>query len=172
MRNGYIQVYTGEGKGKTTAALGLALRAAGAGMRVFIGQFLKKKSCCEHKALERFGDLITVAQFGSGFVIGSKRTPAELRVAQKGIAEVERLIASGEYDLVILDEINVAIHSGLVCVDTVVKMLDEKPSHVEIVLTGRHADKRIVKKADLVTEMKEIRHYFKKGVVARKGIEM
>jgi cob(I)alamin adenosyltransferase len=172
MRKGYVQVYTGEGKGKTTAALGLALRAAGAGARVLIAQFIKKTKCCEHKALERFCDLVTVVQFGTGFIKGSKRTPAELRAAEKGIDQVERLLTSGEYDMVILDEINVAVHAGLVCADTVIRIIDEKPAHVELVLTGRHADKRIIQKADLVTEMKEIKHYMKMGVGARKGIEM
>jgi cob(I)alamin adenosyltransferase len=172
MQKGYFQVYTGEGKGKTTAALGLALRAAGAGLRVLIAQFIKKNRCCEHKALERFCDLVTVVQFGPGFVRGSKRTPAELRAAGKAIEKVERMLASGEYDVVILDEINVAVHAGLVCVDDALRILDQKPAHVELVFTGRHADKRIIKRADLVTEMKEIKHYMKKGVGARKGIEM
>jgi cob(I)alamin adenosyltransferase len=172
MRKGYIQVYTGAGKGKTTAALGLALRAAGAGFRVFIGQFIKKNKCCEHKALERFGDLVTFAQYGLGYIIGPKRTPAELMAAQKGLAEISRVIASGQYDMVILDEINVAIHSGLVAVDAVLDILDNKPVQVEVVLTGRHAHRSVIRKADLVTEMKEIKHYLKKGVHARKGIEM
>jgi len=172
MRKGYVQVYTGNGKGKTTAALGLALRAAGAGSKILMAQFIKKSKCCEHKALERFNDLVTVIQFGSGFVKGSKRTPAELRTAAKGIGQIERLLVSGEYDVVILDEINVAVHAGLVSADTVLRIIDEKPEHVEIVLTGRYADKRIIRKADLVTEMKEVKHYMKKGVAARKGIEM
>jgi cob(I)alamin adenosyltransferase len=172
MRKGYIQVYTGEGKGKTTAALGLALRAAGAGLRVFIAQFIKTKICSEHKALERFGDLVTVKQFGTGFIKGRRRTESEVSAAQKGLAEVTRLLASGEYDIVILDEINVAMRTGLVSIECVLKLLDERPPRVEIVLTGRHADKRIIRRADLVTEMKEIKHYMNKGVNARKGIEM
>jgi cob(I)alamin adenosyltransferase len=172
MRKGYIQVYTGEGKGKTTAALGLALRAAGAGLRVFIAQFIKKKICSEHKAFERFGDLVTISQFGTGFIRGQRRSESEVSSAQRGLTEVTRLIASGEYDIVILDEINVAMQTGLISIGSVLKLLDEKPSQVEIVLTGRHADKRIIRRADLVTEMKEIKHYMKKGVNARKGIEM
>src|SRR5664280_847479 len=98
MRKGYIQVYTGEGKGKTTAALGLALRAAGAGLRVFIAQFIKTRICSEHKALERFGDLVTVRQFGTGFIRGCKHTESEVSSARRGIDEVTRLLVSGEYD--------------------------------------------------------------------------
>jgi cob(I)alamin adenosyltransferase len=172
MRKGYIQVYTGEGKGKTTAAFGLALRAAGANLKVFIAQFIKNRSCCEHAAFRRFRDLVTIRQFGTGLLTGHTRTDAEIDSARKGVAKAARIIASGEYDVVILDEINMAVHAGLVGVDTVMKVLDEKPEHVEIVLTGRHADKRIIKRADLVTEMKEIKHYMRKGVTARKGIEM
>ena len=172
MRKGYIQVYTGDGKGKTTAALGLALRAAGAGLRVLIAQFIKKKRCSEHKALERFGDLVTVSQYGTGFISGPGGTESEVRAAQKGIRDVTRLISLEEYDVVILDEINVAVSKGLVSVEAVLKLLDERPQGVEIVLTGRAADKRVVRRADLVTEMKEIRHYMNKGVNARKGIEM
>lgn len=171
MRKGYIQVYTGNGKGKTTAALGLALRAAGAGHKVFFAQFIKKRKCSEHKALERFCDLVTVKQFGTGFLRGQKRTDSEVSAAQRGIGEMARIISSNGYDVVILDEINVAVHAGLVSVESILKLLDEKPPHVEIVLTGRYADKRIIKRADLVTEMKEIKHYMSKGVKARVGIE-
>ncbi len=170
MRKGYIQVYTGNCKGKTTAALGLALRAAGAGLRVFIAQFIKKRRCSEHKALERFDDLITVKQYGTGFLKG-KRPKAAVDSARKGLEEVREVIQSGEYDVVILDEVNVATHNNLFSVEELLGLLDEKPVPVELVLTGRHADARVIRKADLVTEMLEIKHYAKKGVKARQGIE-
>jgi cob(I)alamin adenosyltransferase len=171
MRKGYIQVYTGTGKGKTTAALGLALRAAGAGLIVFIAQFIKKKRCSEHKALERFNDLITYRHYGTGLLRGAAPTGEAIDAAQNGFEEVHRIVTSGRYDLVILDEINTAAHYNLVSVEGILSLLDVKPSGMEMVLTGRYADDRIIEKADLVTEMKEIKHYYKKGVKARKGIE-
>ncbi len=170
MRKGYIQVYTGNCKGKTTAALGLALRAAGAGLRVFIAQFIKKRKCSEHKALERFDDLITVKQYGTGFLRG-KRPKAAVDSARRGLGEINEIVTSREYDVVILDEVNVATYNNLFSVEELLDLLDRKPSQVELVLTGRHADERVIKKADLVTEMLEIKHYAKKGVKARTGIE-
>lgn len=171
MRKGYIQVYTGNGKGKTTAALGLALRAAGAGLKVYIMQFIKKRRCSEHKALERFNDLITIKQSGTGFLRGSRRTRREIEAAHRGLKEVEEAIQSRRYDLVILDEINVATHYGLIDVDELLKILDSKPPQVEVILTGRYADLRVIERADLVTEMKKIKHYRDAGVKARCGIE-
>jgi cob(I)alamin adenosyltransferase len=171
MRKGYIQVYTGSGKGKTTAALGLAMRAAGAGHRVYFAQFIKKTKCSEHRALERFADLITLRQFGTGFIRGGKTTKAQVNAARHGFEEVNKVIFSSLYDVVILDEINIAVHYGLVDVKDVLSILDAKPSHIEIILTGRYADEQIIERADLITEMKEIRHYMHKGIKARKGIE-
>lgn len=171
MRRVYIQVYTGSGKGKTTAALGLALRAAGAGLRVFIGQFIKKRLCSEHKALERFKDLITVKQYGTGFIKGKKPAKADIDAAKEGLEDAKKIILSDEYDLIILDEINVAIYYNLLDVEEVLDLLNAKPLNIEVVLTGRYADERIIERADLVTEMKEIKHYFRQGVKARKGIE-
>jgi cob(I)alamin adenosyltransferase len=171
MRKGYIQVYTGNSKGKTTAALGLALRAAGAGLRVFIAQFIKKRRCSEHKALERFKDLITIKQYGTGFLKGGKPTSSQIDAAEKGLKEVKNIIASKTWDMVILDEINVAAHCNLISVDDILDLLNSRPPNMEVVLTGRYADERIIEKADLVTEMKEIKHYYKTGVKARKGIE-
>ncbi|MEW6738451.1 MAG: cob(I)yrinic acid a,c-diamide adenosyltransferase [Nitrospirota bacterium] len=171
MRKGYVQVYTGNSKGKTTAALGLALRAAGAGLKVFIAQFIKKRRCSEHKALDRFKDLITVKQYGTGFIKGEKPTQSEIEAAQKGFEEVKNIISSKTYDLVVLDEINVAVHYKLLNVEDIVDLLNSRPSGMEVVLTGRYADEKIIEMADLVTEMKEIKHYYKKGVKARRGIE-
>ncbi len=170
-RKGYIQIYTGNSKGKTTAALGLALRAAGAGHKVFIAQFIKKGMTSEHKALARFKDLIEIKQFGSGFIRTEQQLPLATKVAMKGLQAVAKILQSGDYDLVILDEINVAIFKKLIPLQEVFNLIDSKPEHVELVLTGRYADERLIERADLVTEMKEIKHYFSSGVKARKGIE-
>lgn len=172
MRRGYIQVYTGNGKGKTTAALGLALRAAGAGLKVFIAQFIKKRKCSEHKAMGRFSDLITVKQYGTGFLKREKPTKDQVDSAKKGLEEVKNIIASKTYDMVILDEINLAAHYKLLNVEDIMDLLNAKPSNMEIVLTGRYADERIIGRADLATEMMEVKHYIKKGVRARRGIEL
>ncbi len=171
MRRGYIQVYTGNSKGKTTAAIGLALRAAGAGLKVFIAQFIKKRRCSEHKALDRFKDLITVKQYGTGFLKEGRPTKSEIDAAQRGFKEVKDVILSKTYDIVILDEINVATHRGLLSIDDILDLIEKKPANVELILTGRYADERIIEMADLVTEMKEIKHYYKRGVKARRGIE-
>lgn len=170
-REGYIQVYTGNSKGKTTAALGLALRAMGAGHKVFIAQFIKKGKTSEHKALKRFSDLIEIRQYGTGFIRTEKPLPADIEAAEAGLHEVEKIIMAGHYDMVILDEINVAIYKKLISIDDVLRLLNTKPAHVELVLTGRYADEKIIERADLVTEMKEIKHYFSAGVGARLGIE-
>jgi len=171
MMKGMIQVYTGEGKGKTTAALGLALRAAGAGFKVFIGQFLKKGSFSELKALARL-EGVEVEQFGSGRFIGSTTISREdKQYAARGLARIREVINSGEYDLVVLDEINVALSFNLIEEAELLEIITQRPIHVEIVLTGRNAPREILKQADLVTEMMEIRHYYKNGVAARVGIE-
>ena len=171
MKQGFIQVYTGNGKGKTTAALGLAIRAAGAKQTVFIGQFLKGKKYSELIALKRFKDLITIEQFGRASFIIKKPTQKDIDNAQDAFKKVSEIIIKGKFDLIILDEINCAIKLKLIDLKDVLKVLSEKPKHVEIVLTGRDAPKEIIKIADLVTEMKEIKHYFYKGIVARRGIE-
>lgn len=171
MRRGYIQVYTGNGKGKTTAALGLALRAAGAGHRVFIAQFIKKVKCSEHKAFERFKDLITIKQYGNGLILKRLPDAADLKTAARGLKDAGRAIHSGAYDVVILDEANVALYYNLIPIDEFLELITAKPEGLEIIITGRHADKRVIRKADLVTEMKEIKHYKDRGVTARVGIE-
>ncbi|MHB8809270.1 MAG: cob(I)yrinic acid a,c-diamide adenosyltransferase [Desulfobulbaceae bacterium] len=171
MRRGYVQVYTGNGKGKTTAALGLAIRAAGAGLRVFIAQFIKKRKCSEHTAIEAFGGTIMVRQFGNGLIMGRKPSTADVRAAQKGIESARKAVLSVEYDLVILDEANVAAHYGLILVQDLLDLIEGKPTGVELVITGRYADKKVRNAADLVTEMREIKHYGKQGVKARRGIE-
>lgn len=171
MRKGYIQIYTGNGKGKTTAAFGLALRAAGAGYKVFIAQFIKNKKCSEHNALERFKDLITIRQYGKGLILKREPGVSDIRAAAQGLEDINSIIQSGDYKVVILDEANVAIHCKLFTVDAVLKILSEKPLNTELIITGRYADERIIRKADLVTEMKEVKHYWQAGVKARIGIE-
>jgi cob(I)alamin adenosyltransferase len=168
---GYIQVYTGKGKGKTTAAFGLALRAAGRGLRVFIGQFCKKRICGEHKALKKFSDYIIIKRYGTDKFITGKPSGKDIRTALRGLHETAAAIISGKYGVVILDEINTAINLCLISADDLISIMDSKPDNVELVLTGRGANKKIIARADLVTEMREIKHYYGKGVKARKGIE-
>ncbi len=168
---GYIQVYTGNGKGKTTAALGLAIRAAGAGLKVFIAQFIKMGEYSEIKALKRFKDLITVEQFGSGRFIKGKPSASDIEAARKGLEKIKAVFTSGQHNVVIMEEANVAAKLGLLSVEDILEIIVEKPKDVELVITGRGADSRIIENADLVTEMKEIKHYFQKGVKARIGIE-
>jgi len=171
MRKGYIQVYTGTGKGKTTAAFGLALRAAGAGLKVFIAQFIKKKKCSEHVLFEQIPNCITMRQYGKGFFLNRHLNASDIKAAQEGLDEIRNIVLSGAYDLVILDEANVASHYGLFSVDDLLDLMDAKPKSLELVITGRYADERVIRKADLVTEMREIKHYREKGVKARRGIE-
>lgn len=171
LKKGYVQLYFGNGKGKTTAAIGLALRAAGCGLKVFLAQFIKGLVYSEIKCLKNLSHNITVKQYGRGCFIMKEPSPEDILAAKKGINEVKKIIISGEYDLVILDEITVAEFFGLISVDEILDLIDSKPKNVELVLTGRKAAGKIIDAADLVTEMREIRHYYTKGVVARKGIE-
>ncbi len=168
---GYIQVYTGNGKGKTTAAIGLAIRAAGAGLKVYIAQFIKMGDYSEIKALRRFSDLITVEQFGLGRFTDGKPIPEDITAAQKGLARVKSVMASEEYNMIILEEANVAAKYGLIRVQDLLGLIINKPYNLELVITGRYASSRVIENADLVTEMKPIKHYFEKGVLARVGIE-
>lgn len=168
---GYVHIYTGNGKGKTTAALGLAIRAAGAGDKVFIAQFIKMGEFSEIKALKRFSDLITVEQFGLGRFVKGRPSPEDIEAAQKGLAKIKSILSSGEYRIVIMEEANVAAKLELFSVQDLLDIISVKPKEIELVITGRGADPRIIEKADLVTEMKEIKHYYQKGVPARVGIE-
>ena len=169
--HGYIQVYTGDGKGKTTAALGLALRAAGAGLRVCIIQFMKGAESSEIASLRELSDMITLRRYGrAGFV--ECALDEDIRLAYEGLMEAERAVASGDYDMVILDEANVAAYFGLFSVSDLLRLMDKKPEHIELVITGRKADPQVIERADIVTEMCEIKHYYHRGVSARKGIEL
>jgi cob(I)alamin adenosyltransferase len=171
MMKGYIQVYTGDGKGKTTAAIGLAMRAVGAGLKVFIGQFVKGMYYSELKSLSQLSPQLVIKQFGRENFVHNKPSEEDLRAANAGYEEVRSLIKNGEYDLVILDEANIAVYFNLLTVDDLLLLIKEKPESVEIVFTGRNADPRLVEKADLVTEMKDVKHYYENGVSARDGIE-
>ena len=168
---GKVHVYTGDGKGKTTAALGLSIRAAGAGLRVFIAQFIKADEYSEIKALKRFSDLITVEQFGLGGFIGGNPSSGDIEAAQKGIARVKEIISSGKYDVVVLDEANIAVKYKLFSEQDLLDIIDAKSENIELVITGRDAAPKIMDKADLVTQMKAVKHYFQNGVEARVGIE-
>jgi len=167
----YIHVYTGDGKGKTTAALGLVLRAVGAGWRVLFTQFLKHGEFSEIKALKKFGDQVTVRQYGLGRFIKGRPSEKEMEMARTGLSEIMQVMEEGKYDLIVLDEINVAIHFGLIPLEGIISLLEKRPQNIELVLTGRWAPKEITERADLVTEARMIKHYFSKGVTAREGIE-
>ena len=168
---GFVQVYTGDGKGKTTAALGLALRAAGAGLRVYFGQFIKNADYSEIKALARFADCITVRQFGRGCFLRTEPAPEDRAAARRALDAIGLALVSGDYDLVIADEANVAVALGLIEPDDLVALIDQRPEQVELVLTGRGAPDAVLARADLVTEMRCVRHYYDRGVLARPGIE-
>jgi cob(I)alamin adenosyltransferase len=168
---GYIQVYTGDGKGKTTAALGLALRAAGAGLNVYIGQFIKSGDYSEIKALSHHADRITVRQFGLGRFVKGKPTPEDVAAAQEGLQAIRAVLTSGDYQVVVMEEGNVAAMCGLFPVAAILDIMTVKPEDVELIITGRGADPRVIEKADLVTEMKAVKHYYEAGVPARVGIE-
>jgi len=170
LNKGYVQVYTGDGKGKTTAAFGLALRAFGAGLKVFIGQFVKGMKYSELKAFEKI-EGIEIKQYGLDCFIFNNPTQDDIDKARKGLLEMKDIICSGNYDLVIMDEANIAVYLKLFSVDELMDVIDSKPEFVELVITGRKANPRIIERADLVSEIKEIKHYYKKGVQARIGIE-
>lgn len=171
MEKGYVQVYTGDGKGKTTAALGLALRAAGAGFKVYIGQFIKQGCYSELDALKRYEDLITIEQFGTGRYIRGEPDEEDIAAAQKCLDAIRAAVASGQYKLVIMDEAGVAEFFRLISADDVASVIAARPEDVELVITGRRVSGEVQDRADLITEMRAVKHYYEKGVLARKGIE-
>ena len=171
---GMVQVYTGNGKGKTTAALGLALRAAGRGLRTYVAQFMKQGDYGELLAVrERLADLVTIEQFGlPGFHHQQEGvSAAEVKAAEAGLAAAAVALRGGAYRVVVLDEINTLLHFAIVPVAAALRLIEQRPAEVELVLTGRYAPQEVLDRADLVTEMKEIRHYYARGVEARTGIE-
>ncbi len=168
---GYIQIYTGTGKGKTTAALGLALRAAGHGLRTYFAQFMKGQAYGEITSVRLIPE-ITIEQFGKDtFIHIDHVTPEDTQMASQGLEKSAQAMMSGKYQIIILDEINVAIHFKLLTLTQVLNFLCQKPPAIELVLTGRCAPLELIEKADLVTEMVEVKHYYQKNVKARDGIE-
>ena len=171
LKKGLIHVYTGNGKGKTTAAIGLGVRAAGDGLKVLMIQFMKGRRYSELDALEQIKNF-SVVQFGRDeFVSKEKPAQVDIDLAQKGLAYVKEIIHKQSYDVVILDEINVALEYRLITLQDVLHVLKEKPESLELVLTGRYASPDIIKNADVVSEILEIKHPYQKGVLSRKGID-
>ena len=171
LETGKVHVYTGDGKGKTTAALGLGLRATGAGLRVCMIQFMKGNPYGELKAVKHL-PTYKITQFGrEEFVSKDDPDPIDIHYAQEGFKYAKKVITAGTHDLVILDEINVALDYNLLSLDKVLGLIEQKPAHVELVLTGRYASPKLVKIADIVTEMLEIKHPFHQGILGRQGID-
>lgn len=169
MERGYVQIYTGEGKGKSTACFGLALRACGAGHKVYIGQFMKNGDYSEIKSLKKLG--VTVDQYGTGGELFDYDPVRDKQSAQAGYSRAKEALANGGYDVFILDEINVAVKMEYLTEADVKELVRIKPVCTELVLSGRGATKAMQELADLVTYMQEIKHYYKDGVMAREGIE-
>lgn len=165
-----IQVYTGNGKGKTTAAFGLALRAAGAGLNVYIGQFVKGRLYNEIKALKKI-DNIKVEQFGRSCFVKKHPKEVDIQMALAGLQRANEIIAAKKHRVVILDEANIAVKLKLIPLSGLLELLKRVPKNMELVLTGRDVHPKIIKLADLVSQVKEVKHYYTQGVKARPGIE-
>ena len=173
LEKGYIQIYTGNGKGKTTAALGQALRAAGSGLKTFIVQFMKNSPYGEIKIFEQMNNWVTFEHYGNDSFVFSNKAAGEkdIYMAQRAFNRARKAMSNGKYDIVIMDEVCVAIFFELLKTQDVLSLLAEKPAPVELILTGRYCPPELIERADLVTEMQEIKHYYQNGVIARKGIE-
>lgn len=173
LEKGYVQVYTGNCKGKTTSALGLAFRAMGRGLKTYIGQFMKGQYYGELKAAEMVSPYISIEQYGKDTFIHVQDPPHEedVQMAQKGLEKAKKAMFSGEYDIIVFDEINTANYFKLVSTEQMLEIIRSKPEDVEVVFTGRYAPREVIEAADLVTEMVEVKHYYEKGVPARIGIE-
>lgn len=170
---GFVQVYTGNGKGKTTAALGLAFRAMGCGLKTYIGQFMKGQHYSELDAAKKVSEFITIEQYGKNTFTKVRNTPdpEDIKLAIKGMLKAKTAMFSGKYNIIILDEITTAHFFHLVTLNEMLDFVNNKPDGVELVFTGRYAPPELVEVANLVTEMKEIKHYFEDGTKSRKGIE-
>lgn len=173
LNEGFVQVYTGNGKGKTTAAVGLAIRAAGAGLKTYFLQLMKEYPYSEIAVLKEFEGTIDVLQCGNDEFVYRKEPPPveEVEKMKTALEKAKQKMKCGEYDIIILDEVLVSIYFGLVQTSKIIEFIEAKPEKVELILTGRYCPAEITERADLVTDMKEIKHYFAKGVLARKGIE-
>jgi len=170
---GFIQIYTGNGKGKTTAGIGQAVRAAGYGLKSYIAQFMKEFPYNELNSLKNLSKWIKVEQFGGDEFVYKKELPgnSEIEKAKRGLETATQNMLSGDYDILILDEVCVAIYFKLFTVRDVLTILRQKPKNVELILTGRYCPDELLGEADLVTEMNEIKHYYKNGITSRPGIE-
>jgi len=173
LEKGYIHVYTGNGKGKTTAALGLAMRSAGYGLKTYFLMFMKSFPYSEKKAIIKLSDNITLSACGHDEFVFKKEEPSTELINEISLAldNAKNAMLSGEFDIIILDEILVSIYFKLLEEEKLISFINEKPNNVELVLTGRYATETIIKLADLVTEMKEIKHYYSKGILSRNGID-
>lgn len=173
LERGYVQVYTGNGKGKTTASLGLAFRAMGQGLKTYMGQFMKGQHYAELKAAEMCSPYITIEQYGKDTFIHIKNPPLEedIKMSKEGLEKAKKAMFSGKYDLVIFDEINTAHYFHLITTEEMLDVIRNKPDNVEVIFTGRYAPQEVLDEADLVTEMCEIKHYYRIGVPARDGVE-
>jgi len=171
MKQGMLQIYTGKGKGKTTASLGLALRAAGADLKVCIVQFMKYGKTSEIKALKKFLPMIQVEQFGRPRRIKDPANEEDKALALEGLAFIKEVLSSESYDVIIMDEIMAVLKYELISLQELLEVVEARPDTVELILTGRNAPQELINKADLVTEMKPLKHYIDQGVMARKGIE-
>lgn len=170
MNQGYVHVYTGNGKGKSTAAFGMAIRAAMAGKKVYIGQFVKNMAYSETE-ISTLVTNIEIEQLGDGCFIFEPPTESDKLKAQEALKHCHEKIQSKMYDLIILDEINIALFYKLISEQELIDILSLRPFETEIILTGRYASENLIHHADLVTEMKEIKHYYTKGVLSRKGFD-
>ena len=171
MMKGQVHLYTGNGKGKTTAALGLALRALGSGKKVYMAQFVKGMPYSELDAISGFLPEMRVVQFGRDCFIEKEPTAEDIEAARKGLEETGRILQAGAYDVFILDEVCIALHYQLFSLEELLRVLTKRKQDAELILTGRYAPQGLIDFADLVTEMKEIKHYYQKGINARVGIE-
>ena len=170
---GYAQVYTGNCKGKTTAALGLAFRAMGSGLKTYIGQFMKGQKYGELEAARMVKPYITIEQYGRKDLVHVKHPPLQedVEMAADGLSRARKAMLTGDYDIVVFDEILTAHDFHLISLDSILDLVRTRPENVEIVFTGRHAPQELIDAVDLVTEMVEIKHYYTKGIIARRGIE-
>jgi len=173
LEQGFVQIYTGNGKGKSTAAIGQAVRAAGFGLRTYIAQFMKEYPYNELNSLKKLSEWIKIEQFGGDEFVYKKELPGkeELEKASKGLQISREKMLSSEYDLIILDEAIVAIYFKLIETKELIEFIKAKPDNVELILTGRYCPSELIDAADLVTEMEEVKHYYQKGITSRRGIE-
>ena len=173
LKKGFIQIYTGNGKGKSTSAIGQAVRAAGFGLKTYIAQFMKEYPYNELNSLKKLSEWIAIEQFGGDDFVYKKELPAkdELEKANKGLQIAREKMLSGEYDLIILDEAIVAIYFKLIETKELIEFIKAKPNNVELIVTGRYCPSELIDAADLVTEMEEVKHYYQKGITSRRGIE-